>query len=110
MMKLTLLTPTLYRLGAGLLALLSLCACWLQFQDYLVEIQSVCEEEERKKKASTEKSMPLCLSCLLVWWLTGFCLSFIGKRGRSWWPGDMVGVIWSSLKILYSTIWVALRF
>jgi hypothetical protein len=47
---------------------------------------------------------------LVAYWFGGFCLSFIGKTGRSWWPGDVVGVIWSSLKILYSTIWVALRF
>jgi hypothetical protein len=49
---LTLLTPTVYRLGAGLLALLSLSACWLQFQDYLDEIQSVWEEEEEEEEES----------------------------------------------------------
>ncbi len=45
---LTLLAPTLYRLGAGLLALLPpLCACWLQLQDVILdELQPV--QQQRK--------------------------------------------------------------
>ena len=86
---LTLLTPTLYRLGAGLLALLSLCACWLQFQDYLDEIQSVWMEEERKKKKLVQRRVRHFV--LVAYWFGGFCLSFIGKRGGGlggqvmWW-------------------------
>jgi hypothetical protein len=79
----------LYRLRAGLLALLSLCACWLQFQDYLDEIQSVWKEEERKKKELVQRRVRHFV--LVAYWFGGFCLSFIGKRGGGhggqvmWW-------------------------